>query len=422
MNLTERLWIGFIIYTIKIGDIISVKKVSVIIPCHNIDNNIDKLMESLVEQSIGIENIDLIFVDDFSSDNTVKKLMAWESKFEKNIKIIKLDENVGAGAARNIGMQYVESEYISFIDGDDFVESEYFNCLLTIAEKYECDIVRCDYNRSSAKTDLQVSDILFDLYDMSNEVEKKKYIVSLYSETMVWNSIYKTDFIKDNNILFPEGIRFEDTYFTYMTMMTANRIAVTEEVLYHYQYNDDSIMSTLTEQQSRDRDIPLMMFLDECIYRGWLDKFKSEIEYLFIKKYYREMVVNMFNNFSDMNYYIYFGIKKVMKENFPNYCDNNYFKIIQKDTVLLLLNENFTQSQVQKIFEQYCSRHRKESNCYSKEVTRKNFPILEDYIEGKEMLYEEPDLDNMIITEKYRYMLDICYYNAFLEKMFIKKA
>ena len=392
------------------------KKISIIIPCHNIENNIDKLMESLVNQSIGIENIDLIFVDDCSSDNTAKKLMEWESNFENDIKIIKLDKNVGAGAARNIGMQYVESDYIAFVDGDDFVETVYLKCLLTIAEEYKCDIVRCDYDRSSVKSDLQIGDILFDLYDMSDEIERKKYILGLYSETMVWNSVYKTDFIKNNNILFPEGIRFEDTYFTYMTMMTASRVAITGEVLYHYQYNDNSVMSTLTEQQSRDRDIPLMMFLDECINRGWLDKFKSELEYLFIRKYYREMVVNMFNNFSEMNYYIYFGIKKVMKENFPNYCDNNYLKIVDKDMALLLLDERYTQPQVQKIFEEYCSKHRTESHCYSQEVTKKNFPILEDYISGKEIVYEEQNLYDLDITEKYRYMLDISYYNAFIEK------
>ena len=70
------------------------KKVSIIIPCYNAERYIDRCVLSLVNQTIGIDNLELIFVNDASTDHTYEKLCEWEVKYSESIMVINCDENV----------------------------------------------------------------------------------------------------------------------------------------------------------------------------------------------------------------------------------------------------------------------------------------------------------------------------------------
>ena len=100
------------------------KKVSVIIPCCNATKWLPKCFLSLVQQTIGIEQIELIFVDDASTDDgaTWEMLHEFECAYPESILILKLQENMRQGGARNIALQYATGEYIAFVDADDFVD------------------------------------------------------------------------------------------------------------------------------------------------------------------------------------------------------------------------------------------------------------------------------------------------------------
>lgn len=110
------------------------KKVSVIIPCFNATKYLPKCFMSLVQQTIGIDQIELIFVDDASTDEdaTWNMLQEFERAYPESIKILKLEENMRQGGARNVALQYATGEYIAFVDADDFVSE---NFLLETYEK-----------------------------------------------------------------------------------------------------------------------------------------------------------------------------------------------------------------------------------------------------------------------------------------------
>lgn len=110
------------------------KKVSVIIPCFNATKYLPKCFMSLVQQTIGIDQIELIFVDDASTDEdaTWNMLQEFERAYPESIMILKLEENMRQGGARNVALQYATGEYIAFVDADDFVAE---NFLLETYEK-----------------------------------------------------------------------------------------------------------------------------------------------------------------------------------------------------------------------------------------------------------------------------------------------
>lgn len=110
------------------------EKVSVIIPCFNATKYLPKCFMSLVQQTIGISQIELIFVDDASTDDgsTWNMLQEFERAYPESIMILKLEENMRQGGARNIALQYATGEYIAFVDADDFVAD---NFLLETYEK-----------------------------------------------------------------------------------------------------------------------------------------------------------------------------------------------------------------------------------------------------------------------------------------------
>ena len=103
------------------------KKVSVIIPCFNATKYLPKCFMSLVQQTIGIDQIELIFVDDASTDEdaTWNMLQEFERAYPESIMILKLEENMRQGGARNVALQYATGEYIAFVDADDFVAENY---------------------------------------------------------------------------------------------------------------------------------------------------------------------------------------------------------------------------------------------------------------------------------------------------------
>ena len=101
-------------------------KISVIIPCYNAENVLDNCLESLTAQTIGIENLEIILVNDASTDGTYDRLCQWEQKYPDSIMVINCTENGRQGRARNIGLEYAGADYIGYMDIDDIAEPEMF--------------------------------------------------------------------------------------------------------------------------------------------------------------------------------------------------------------------------------------------------------------------------------------------------------
>lgn len=107
------------------------KKVSIVVPCYNVAQYLDRCVESLVNQTIGIENLEIILVDDASTDagRTWDRITETEKRFPDSVLAVSLSENLRQGGARNVGISYAGGEYLMFCDADDRLVLEAAECL-----------------------------------------------------------------------------------------------------------------------------------------------------------------------------------------------------------------------------------------------------------------------------------------------------
>lgn len=99
------------------------KKISIIVPCYNAESFIKECIDSIVNQTIGFENIELFLIDDLSTDSSLEIMLKYKELYPDNVIIESLRENKGQAHARNIGIRLSSAPYLIFVDADDWLES-----------------------------------------------------------------------------------------------------------------------------------------------------------------------------------------------------------------------------------------------------------------------------------------------------------
>lgn len=197
-------------------------KISVVLPCYNVEPYIGKCLDSLLAQTLS--DIEIICVDDKSTDNTVSVINEYMAR-DKRIKLISQPRNMGAGAARNTGRDVARGEYISFIDPDDWVDVDFYKELYKLASELGLDIAKSGMKYENVATgETHISTI--------NQKIKNNYMF-FYGEHH--NAIYKLKFLNDNNIYYPTDVMTgQDVVFLSAVVLAKPKIAVTDNVFYHY--------------------------------------------------------------------------------------------------------------------------------------------------------------------------------------------
>ena len=214
--------------------------ISIIIPVFNSENYINNTFNSIKNQTIGFKNIELIFVDDYSSDNSRKILMDY-SKMYKNVKCILLDENSGfAGKPRNIGIQNSSSDYIMFLDSDDILYSNACEKLYNEIHDNDFDLVSGYYITNVGG--IKKNHIFFkNDFKISNIFEKPNILIY---PPAIMSKIYKKSIIMDNGIYFPIGVPGEDLVFSTNYFLHANGIFFINFPVFEY------IIRNLSDEKS----------------------------------------------------------------------------------------------------------------------------------------------------------------------------
>ena len=210
--------------------------VSVIIPIYNVENYLNRCVESIVNQTY--KNMEIILIDDGSPDNCPKMCDEW-AIIDSRIKAIH-KKNGGLSDARNAGMEIAAGEYISFIDSDDYISQDFFETLLLVMEKENSDIVECSVVKFYE--DDRFEEFSDDLAVTTFETESA--LSGLIAENPfhqhVWNKIYKADCV--NDILFPVGKLNEDEFWTYQVFGKAKKVTKMNKTMYFYLQRNNSIM------------------------------------------------------------------------------------------------------------------------------------------------------------------------------------
>lgn len=218
--------------------------VSVIIPVYNAERYIARCVQSLLEQTL--DNIEFIFVDDCSTDNTLYLLNEYVAAYKHrsaHIQVICHDVNKGSATARNAGLLHATGEYIGWVDSDDWVEPEMFEMLYKAAEKEDMDLVWSDFYFTSSSMESQKTQLV--------EEKRESFLQALIEGTiqgMLWNKIAKRSLFIDYGIRFPDGCNMaEDRNVCIKLACFSQKIKHLPKALYHYtQYNPLSLTRDLS--------------------------------------------------------------------------------------------------------------------------------------------------------------------------------
>lgn len=329
------------------------KKISIIIPCYNVEKYIMRCFESLKNQTIGIEQMELIFVDDASADGTWKMLQEIEKQYPEDIIAVHCETNGRQGRARNIGMSYATAEYMGFVDSDDWVEPDMFEILLEEMEKNQRDIVYCKFYRDDGKErkehrlDGAITHLLVD-----SDEKRKEFICSNCLGYGVWDKIYRRDFLENNGIYFIENVAYEDIFFSSLYYLYAERISIINYELYHYFVNEDS---TVLKKNVGYHDDILKVTKERVVEyqnRGVWDKFHDEIELDVLLAGYLAALKVMFLRYDKVPYQLFCDFRKFMNLTFPDVEKNPYIQkyVPEKFKILMeLLRVEISESELEQI-------------------------------------------------------------------------
>lgn len=317
------------------------RRISVIIPCYNVEAYIDRCFTSLLNQTIGFEQMELIFINDASTDHTLDKLLTYEKQHTENVIVINFEENRRQGAARNVGLQYASGPYVGFVDADDWVEPDMFERMVAAIETYNCDFVECRWDFAKDAESRKITDQSGEdgYMNLSDSAVRETFIGTKIALVMAWDKIYKKSFLLNNNIGFPEGLRHEDFYFSYLVFLYAQSCYCLNNVLYHYYVNPQSTVRQRGQQYHFDQMEVMLLFLQECSKRRFLQFYKEMVEWMFLEQYYVYMLWKVFEQFPELSYTVYLEMKQTIKKLIPDYKMNPYRKweCNQFDDVILKL-------------------------------------------------------------------------------------
>lgn len=216
-------------------------KISIIVPVYNAEEYLDKCVSSILNQTE--KDIQLILVDDGSTDGS-RRLC--ENYAEMDSRVLFLHQkNAGVSAARNLGISQALGKYIGFVDSDDWIEPEMFECLLKEADQSDADVVMCDATtvHSDGKTQ---ADTITQLSE-NRILKKSDFTPSLLLEMAgsACRCIYKNDIYSDklrkHPLSFPLGVKFsEDRIFNLYTFGQANQVVYLKESFYNRYLNVNS--------------------------------------------------------------------------------------------------------------------------------------------------------------------------------------
>ncbi|MBQ0027471.1 MAG: glycosyltransferase [Lachnospiraceae bacterium] len=309
-------------------------KVSLVIPAYNVAKYVDRCLKSIEEQTYGVENLEVILVDDASTDDTLEHLKAFEEKYPENVMLIACEENGKLGCARNIGMSYASGDYIMFVDSDDVIDVTMIDKMVKIALEYDCDEVQCGMKDFRFDHEIKLEkDTVQEGYVDLTELEARRTFILNSLATGVVGRLYKSELIKRNDLTFLEQIYYEDVHFTGVKMFLVNSYYRINEKLYYYFQNDEGIIhSPYVPEKVHQETVVLDALIADLDNRGLLDtiieKYYPEFEAYCIAKSYIDPLRMMFerkysSDLGDIREEIDFYKSHILGI-FPNASENVY--------------------------------------------------------------------------------------------------
>lgn len=278
--------------------------VSIIVPIYNKEKYLERSLKSILNQSYN--NFEVWLVDDGSDDSSgmiCQKFCKLDSRFFYIYK-----ENGGVASARNVGLAHATGEYIGFVDPDDYIDKDMFGKLIEIAESAHADVVGCG---------VKINDndrYMFNCLDGCINSEEAIYHLLMWDNkisTYLWNKLFNRKIIQ--NLKFEEDLSVgEDIPFVFESLCNSSTYAHTNECLYTYVRNEDSLTGIRYNSKVSRNSIQA----SNIIVKYTQIKYKK---YIYIAKY------SLFLN-------AYFQITKIFHDKNGNQCYDDF--VFFKDIII----------------------------------------------------------------------------------------
>lgn len=261
--------------------------ISIIVPVYNVEAYLPHCLDSLVGQTL--KDIEIICVDDGSTDGSGRILEEYAAR-DARVRVL-TQANAGQGAARNVGLDAALSPFIMFCDSDDWYELNMCEKMLTTLQAHPyADMVMCGY-RNEWERELENNEEAAWLEDISIS-GYQKLTENVMHESLIGPpfKIYRREFIDQEHIRFPEGVRYEDYYFWNVCAAHARGVYYLPDKLYHYRQRAGSTMhNSIRRSAEQNKDyIRIGMLLWEYYKERHFEKMWGG----FLAEIWAQMVIN----------------------------------------------------------------------------------------------------------------------------------
>lgn len=254
-------------------------KVSVIIPVYNAEKTIGACLQSLLSQTL--QEIELIVINDASTDNSLAILKDYENRFQDRVKVISLTNNHGAGGARNYGIEAACGQYIGFVDSDDVVASTMYEKLYQAALQNDYDVVDCGFYQE--EKDLA---IIFTGDELTGELDAQQREALIVSGGYIWSKLYKRTLFEDTELRFREKVILEDADFLTYVFATIHSIGNVKEILYHYKNTENSASKVVDTDKYCHNILEAMIHIHAKVQAlPVYDRIQDAVEYEMLQMY-----------------------------------------------------------------------------------------------------------------------------------------
>ena len=351
---------------------------TIIVPAYNVEAYIEECLNSLVNQTV--RNHKIIIVNDGSTDKTEEKCLKYKEEYEELITYVYQD-NKGLGGARNTGMRYVDTPYLTFLDSDDWLSIKFvekFSKLMEWTDEKPEMVFTLPWvfdsvtNRILSWKDKEIYDSIFEVKEnksyVKTNVRKNPELYKL--EVSSCRKIYKTEFLEDNKFFFPEKLKWEDVPGHFYLLNKANTCMALPEVGFFYRTNQGG---QITSGGGKTR-------LDMVPIFEQLLKVQEENNFIEIERAYVLRLILDFSLWSveatNVEYIVellnklHIFWKKIDKNDLQFYLDNlSQNKEVEKGFVASLMSENYLK------LKEYDERYdvmRKYSRVFNKDGEKRN--------------------------------------------------
>lgn len=243
-------------------------KISVVVPVYNAEKIIERCVKSIVSNDF--KDLEVILIDDCSKDNSLEVCKRLSDEYS-NVRYLHNEMNQGVSYTRNRGIYEANGEYTMFVDSDDWIDNDYYSSFIKAVDKYPNSMIICGYVNHDEKFNNRTDNVIWNEDKTENLYNIKEQLKNIYDKTLLqqlWNKVFVTKIIQNNNIRFDESISIgEDLRFIleYIKVSKINDVVFINKPMYHYMRDQNESLMYKVGLESVEEPLKNLKLLYELI-------------------------------------------------------------------------------------------------------------------------------------------------------------